>query len=134
MGIKFGISYAPELHHETLAWCVRQEHLTRRTRFHVKVRIPNLEIHHLIANSRKHNRTIKICFGLWPLTTISNAPDYLYAPGVFSILFVLSAPLALFFLRPDGPDLLALSFILDSGVPGPLAGGIFLDLESSTQG
>ena len=47
---------------------------------------------------------------------------------------ILLTPWALFFLRPEGPDFLALSFILDSGVPGPLAGGILLDLESSIQG
>ena len=58
----------------------------------------------------------------------------LYALGVFSIPMFLLTPWALFFLRPEGPDFLALSFILDSGVPGPLAGGILLDLESSIQG
>ena len=59
MGIKMQMSYAPRLHHETLAWCVRQEHPTRRTRFHVRVRSPDLEIQDLIAKSRKYNITVE---------------------------------------------------------------------------
>ena len=59
MGIKIEISYAPRLHHETLAWCIRQEHPTKRTRFHVRVRIPSWGIHKLIVKSWKYNKTIE---------------------------------------------------------------------------
>ena len=59
MGIKIEISYAPRLHHETLAWCVEQKHPTRGARFHVRVRIPDLEIHNLIVKSRKYNITVE---------------------------------------------------------------------------
>ena len=41
------------------AWCVRQEHQIRRTSFHVRVFIPNLEINNLIAKSRKYNKTVE---------------------------------------------------------------------------
>ena len=59
MGIKSEISRAPKLHHETLSWWVRQEHSTRRTRFHVRVRIPCWGIHDLIVEFWKYNKTIE---------------------------------------------------------------------------
>ena len=67
MGIKIEISCAPRLHHDTLAWRVKQKHPTRRAGFHVRVRIPDLEMHNLIVESRKYNITvdeIKVSFWL----------------------------------------------------------------------